>query len=92
MASAVLDGGGVRHRPVFAYPVQAMYDGRGDLNDPASFTGRMPATLRDDHYAWAGSAPHGRSGEHDDTARARYTVPADDAWRTSTGLTCRRDG
>ncbi|WP_068079591.1 tannase/feruloyl esterase family alpha/beta hydrolase [Novosphingobium rosa] len=56
MASALLPDGTPRHRPVFAYPVRATYKGKGDVNDPASFAGKMPATLRDDHYVWAGAA------------------------------------
>jgi feruloyl esterase len=57
MATAVLGGGAVRKRPVFAYPVQARYRGRGDMNDPAAFSARSPATAPNDLYDWAGAPP-----------------------------------
>lgn len=56
MAAALLNGGAVRRRPMFAYPVQAHYRGRGDVNDPAAFSGRSPAATPNDLYDWAGAA------------------------------------
>ena len=55
MATAPLDAGVVRKRPVYAYPVQAHYRGRGDVDDPASFFGLMPAAHAD-LYDWAGAS------------------------------------
>jgi hypothetical protein len=57
MATALMGGGVVRRRPVFAYPVQARYRGRGDVNDPAAFSARSPAGAPNDLYDWLGSAP-----------------------------------
>jgi hypothetical protein len=57
MAAALLSGGAVRRRPVFAYPVQAHYRGHGDVNDPAAFSGRTPAAAPNDLYDWAGASP-----------------------------------
>jgi hypothetical protein len=54
MAAALLNGGAVRRRPVFAYPVQARYRGHGEVNDPASFSARSPAVAPNDLYDWAG--------------------------------------
>ena len=56
MATARLDDGTLRSRPVFAYPVQARYRGRGDVNDPRSFAGRPPAGPPHDLYDWAGAS------------------------------------
>ncbi len=55
VATALLPGGSVRRRPVFAYPVQAHYVGRGDLNDASNFVGRAPAGAINDLYDWAGA-------------------------------------
>jgi hypothetical protein len=57
MATALLDGGTVRRRPVFAYPVQARYRGHGNVNDPAAFSARSPAAAPSDLYDWAGASP-----------------------------------
>jgi len=54
MAAAVLKDGTVRRRPMFAYPVQARYRGRGDMNDPSNFVGRTPPPVND-LYDWAGA-------------------------------------
>jgi feruloyl esterase len=56
MASAQLPDGELRRRPVFAYPVRARYAGKGDIDDPASFVGRAPATPPNDHYPWLGAS------------------------------------
>jgi Tannase and feruloyl esterase len=55
MATASLKDGTVRKRPMFAYPVQAHYLGRGDINDPRSFVGRSPKREPQDLYQWAGA-------------------------------------
>ena len=56
MATASLKDGAPRSRPVYAYPVQARYRGRGDVNDPRSFAARVPKTAPMDSYDWAGAA------------------------------------
>lgn len=55
VASAFLPGGGVRTRPIFAYPTRAAYSGRGSIDDAANFVGRAPAREPDDHYRWLGA-------------------------------------
>jgi hypothetical protein len=55
IATALLKEGGSRSRPVFAYPVQAHYRGRGDVNDPRSFLGSAPKSAPMDLYDWAGA-------------------------------------
>src|ERR1700722_2934801 len=54
-ATAILNGGAVRRRPMFAYPVQAHYRGHGDVNDPAALAAFTPAGPLDDLYDWAGA-------------------------------------
>jgi len=56
LATAILNGGAVRRRPMFAYPVQAHYRGHGDVNDPAAFAAFTPAGPLDDLYDWAGAS------------------------------------
>jgi hypothetical protein len=56
IATALLKEGGSRSRPVFAYPVQSHYRGRGDVNDPRNFAGRAPTIPPTDLYDWAGAA------------------------------------
>ncbi len=56
IATATLKDGRVRKRPIFAYPVQARYRGRGDINDPGSFVGRAPNREPVDLYDWAGAS------------------------------------
>ena len=56
MATARLDDGTLRRRPMFAYPTQSHYRGHGDVNDPRSFTGRPPAGPPHDRYEWAGAS------------------------------------
>jgi hypothetical protein len=57
MATALLEGGTARTRPIFAYPVQARYRGRGDINDPRNFAASAPKSAPMDLYDWAGAAP-----------------------------------
>jgi feruloyl esterase len=56
MATALLKDGVSRSRPVFAYPVQARYRGRGDINDARNFVGSAPKSAPMDSYEWAGAA------------------------------------
>jgi len=56
MATAVLKDGATRKRPVFAYPVQTRYRGRGDVNDARNFAGRAPRRAPQDLYDWAGAS------------------------------------
>jgi hypothetical protein len=55
MARAVKPDGGMRTRPIYAYPVAARYKGRGSLDDPASFTGVTPRRAPMDRYDWVGA-------------------------------------
>src|SRR5580704_14919685 len=55
-ATASLQGGVSRTRPVFAYPVQARYRGRGDVNDARNFAASVPKSAPMDLYDWAGAA------------------------------------
>jgi len=58
VAAARLQDGSVRRRPLFAYPERVRYV-KGDVNDPHSFVGTMPAREPDDHYEWVGAgSPH----------------------------------
>jgi Tannase and feruloyl esterase len=45
----------VRTRPIFPYPMQAKYNGRGSIDDAASFVGVMPAKASNDHIDWIGN-------------------------------------
>ena len=56
MATASLKEGGSRSRPMFAYPVQSRYRGRGDVNDPRNFAASTPKSAPMDLYDWAGAA------------------------------------
>ena len=55
--TAGLENGAVRRRPIYAYPVEAHYRGRGDVDDPRNFSARKPARPPADRYVWAGSTP-----------------------------------
>src|ERR1700722_6964597 len=55
MATASLKEGASRSRPVFAYPVQSRYRGRGDVNDPRNFAASTPKSAPMDLYDWAGA-------------------------------------
>ena len=56
MATALLKDGVSRSRPVFAYPVQARYRGRGDVNEAGNFKASAPKNAPMDLYDWAGMA------------------------------------
>jgi Tannase and feruloyl esterase len=56
MATATLKDGTVRTRPIFAYPMQARYSGRGDVNDARNFEAYMPNREPQDLYDWAGAS------------------------------------
>jgi Tannase and feruloyl esterase len=56
MATATLKDGTVRTRPIFAYPMQARYRGRGDVNDARNFEAYMPNREPQDLYDWAGAS------------------------------------
>ncbi|MBW4511636.1 MAG: tannase/feruloyl esterase family alpha/beta hydrolase [Scytonematopsis contorta HA4267-MV1] len=45
----------VRTRPIFPYPMQARYNGKGSVDDAANFVGIMPSQLVDDHINWIGN-------------------------------------
>lgn len=57
LATARLEDGTVRTRPLFAYPERAHYT-RGSVNDATSFVGVMPAREPDDHSSWVGAYRH----------------------------------
>lgn len=52
-ATAVKPDGGLRTRPIFAYPMIAKYSGQGDPDRPESFVGLLPASEPNDHFDWA---------------------------------------
>ncbi|WP_422802342.1 tannase/feruloyl esterase family alpha/beta hydrolase [Telluria beijingensis] len=54
-AAAVKPDGGVRTRPIYAYPVRAQYTGKGSIDDAANFRGVAPANDPDDRYPWIGA-------------------------------------
>ncbi len=45
----------VRTRPIFPYPMQAKYSGKGNVDDAASFVGVMPSKAPDGHIDWVGN-------------------------------------
>lgn len=55
VAAAAKPGGGVRVRPVYAYPVRARYTGRGSVDAPESFRGEWPRKDPDDRVEWIGA-------------------------------------
>jgi hypothetical protein len=55
IATAALQDGSVRTRPVYAYPVRAVYVGKGDINDARNFSGAMPKRAPNDLFDWLGS-------------------------------------
>jgi hypothetical protein len=57
IAAAVKPEGGIRTRPVFAYPVRAQYSGKGSVDEAASFRGLAAGAEPDDHYPWVGAGP-----------------------------------
>lgn len=55
VGTAILDGGKIRNRPVYPYPVQAKYKGAGDINAVDSFVPDRPKQDPDDHFDWVGA-------------------------------------
>ncbi len=50
-----------RTRPVFPYPLVAVYSGTGSIDDAANFVANMPANKLPEHFEWLGSSfysPH----------------------------------
>ena len=45
----------VRTRPIFPYPMQARYSGRGSIDDAANFVGVMPSQTLNDRIDWIGN-------------------------------------
>lgn len=45
----------VRTRPIFPYPMQARYSGRGNIDDAANFTAVMPSQTPNDRIDWIGN-------------------------------------
>jgi hypothetical protein len=67
-----------RTRPVFPYPLVAVYTGTGSIDDAANFVPRMPANNLPDHFDWLGSS---------------FFRPGYELWCKSTGgnFTCGRE-
>lgn len=55
LGTAILDDGTIRNRPVYPYPVQARYKGKGDINAADSFRPVRPKREPDDRYDWVGA-------------------------------------
>jgi feruloyl esterase len=55
VAAAVKPGGGIRTRPIFAYPMRARYNGTSSIDDAANFHGVAPDADPGDHDAWVGA-------------------------------------
>ena len=55
VGTAILEGGAVRSRPTYPYPVQARYKGDGDINLASSFVPARPAREPDDRFDWLGA-------------------------------------
>lgn len=51
-------GNVVRTRPVFPYPLRAMYDGSGSIDDASNFVPAAPLATHRDAVPWAGSYLH----------------------------------
>jgi feruloyl esterase len=45
----------VRTRPIFPYPMQARYSGRGSIDDAANFVAVMPSQTPNDRIDWIGN-------------------------------------
>ncbi|KJH70987.1 hypothetical protein UH38_15085 [Aliterella atlantica CENA595] len=45
----------VRTRPIFPYPMQAKYNGKGSMDDAANFVGVMPSRIPSDRINWIGN-------------------------------------
>jgi hypothetical protein len=59
IVTAALQDGSVRTRPVYAYPVRAVYLGKGDINDARNFSGVIPKRAPNDLFDWLGSQTAG---------------------------------
>ncbi|MFQ4143998.1 tannase/feruloyl esterase family alpha/beta hydrolase [Chlorogloeopsis sp. ULAP02] len=44
----------VRTRPIFPYPMQARYNGKGSIDDAANFVEVMPSQIPNDRIDWIG--------------------------------------
>ncbi len=55
VGTAILDDGTIRNRPVYPYPVQARYKGKGDINAADSFRPVRPKEAPNDRYDWVGA-------------------------------------
>ena len=51
-----------RTRPVFAYPLQAKYDGTGSIDDARNFRALAPTQTPDDVISWAGNGLYTGTG------------------------------
>ena len=56
------DGGVVRSRPVFPYPLQAKYDGTGSIDDAGNFVPGPPPGPLNDTIPWVGTDLYTRPG------------------------------
>lgn len=56
IGSAILADGTVRNRPVYAYPTEAKYVGRGNINAAESFHPVRPTREPNDRFDWRGSS------------------------------------
>jgi pimeloyl-ACP methyl ester carboxylesterase len=45
----------VRTRPIFPYPMQARYNGKGSVDDAANFVGVMPSKVSNERINWIGN-------------------------------------
>lgn len=45
----------IRTRPIFPYPMQARYNGKGSIDDAANFVGVMPSQIPNDRIDWIGN-------------------------------------
>jgi feruloyl esterase len=45
----------IRTRPLFPYPMQARYNGRGSIDNAANFTGVMPSQILNNRIDWIGN-------------------------------------
>jgi feruloyl esterase len=57
LAAAAKPKGGIRTRPIYAYPVRAKYRGYGDIDAPESFRGVWPDKDPNDRFDWIGNDP-----------------------------------
>lgn len=45
----------VRTRPIFPYPMQTSYNGKGSIDNAANFVGVMPSQIPNDRIDWLGN-------------------------------------